>query len=103
MTKKNYSTRNSNFSQVGEAINDLLEHYKLTQKYQETQVVQAWSKIMGAPIASRTKKVYIKNRVLYVELSSAALRNELNYSKSRIMALYYNEFGQQVIDNIVLK
>ena len=56
---------------------------------------------MGAPIAKRTNKLFVKNRTLFVELNSAALKHELSLSKSKIMSIFEEEFGRKLIDDIV--
>ncbi|WPP48848.1 DUF721 domain-containing protein [Catalinimonas niigatensis] len=95
------SGRRAETSTVGEAMRELLDTYKLRAKYDQTQLVNSWERLMGAPIAKRTDKVFIKDRKLYVKLSSAALKQELNMSKSKILSIFLREFGEVIVEDVV--
>src|SRR6187399_1989479 len=55
---------------VGAAIRQLLNSYHIASKFDEANLVTSWERLVGKPIAKRTKKVFIKNKVLFVELDS---------------------------------
>lgn len=95
------SGRKADTSTVGEAMRELLDTYKLKSKYEQTQLINSWERLMGAPIARRTDKLFISDRKLYVKLSSAALKQELNLSKSKILSLFMREFGEVIVDDVV--
>ena len=101
--KSNDKSRKANTLQVKEAIEALLDAYKLKGKYYSSQVVEFWPKLMGAPIASRTKKIYTRDKKLYVYLDSAPLRQELLLSKSKIIQLFEEHVGQGVIEELILR
>jgi predicted nucleic acid-binding Zn ribbon protein len=89
-------------STLGETINDLLEAYKLTGKFKETQVINNWGKVMGMPIANRTGKVFIKDKKLYVEITSPPLKHQLSMAKTKIVELLNQDAGAEVIDEVIL-
>jgi len=101
MRNQNRSNRKSNLSTVSESIQELLKAYRIERKFDATQLTSSWEKLMGEPIAKRTNKLFVKNRTLFVELNSAALKHELNLSKSKIMTIFEEEFGRKLIDDIV--
>lgn len=86
---------------VGDAIQELLSKYKIDHKYAETKLIANWEHIMGKPIAAKTKKIWIKNRKLYVEIASAPLKNELGMARKKITGLLNEDFAKPVIDDIV--
>ncbi len=98
---KNNGPRKSNLSTVSESIQELLKTYRIERKFDATQLTSSWEKLMGAPIAKRTNKLFVKDRTLFVELNSAALKHELSLSKSKIMGIFEEEFGRKLIDEIV--
>ena len=102
MSKKffNRNNRSNEVSSLKEVIDELLSTYKLRGKFNETRLISSWEKIMGKPIASRTVRLFIKDRKLYVRLNSAPLKNELTLSKSKVMSLLEEELGTKVIDDI---
>jgi predicted nucleic acid-binding Zn ribbon protein len=95
------SGRKADTSTVREAMRELLDAYQLKNKYEQTQLINSWERLMGAPIARRTDKLSISNRKLYVKLNSAALKQELNLSKSKILSLFMREFGELIVDDVV--
>ena len=99
--KKYSPLRKSTTSTVGEAINDLLKSYRLNDKFDEKKLIHSWSSLMGKTIANRTGKIYIKNKILCVEINSGPLKNELNMSKSKVKSIIAKEFGDSVIQEIV--
>ncbi|UII33355.1 DUF721 domain-containing protein [Fulvivirga ulvae] len=101
MDKKKYNSRKSDISTVGEAINDLLNNYRLKGKFDEARLVSSWESLMGKTIANRTGKIFIKNQVLFVEINSAPLKHELNLSKSKIIDIFEQEIGRGIIGEII--
>ena len=101
MKKKKYNERKSDVSTVKEAINDLLEGYRLRGKYDEARLLSSWQSMMGKTIADRTGKMYIKNQVLFVEIQSAPLKHELNLSKRKILDILEREIGTGVVAEII--
>jgi hypothetical protein len=93
--------RKADTSSVGDAIRELLDTYKLKSKYEQTQLISSWERLMGTPIARRTDKIFISDRKLYVKISSAPLKQELNMSKSKILAIFLKEFGEVIVDDVV--
>ena len=47
--------------------------------------------------------MHVHNRTLYVQLSSAVLRNELMMLRNDLLRRFNDEFGHPVIDNIVFR
>ena len=93
--------RNSKISTAAEAFKDFLDLYNIQDKFDETRVVSSWAKLMGQPIAKRTQKIYIKDGRLFVKLSSAPLKHELNLSKSKILDLINGKFPKGIVEDII--
>lgn len=98
---KYYNNRKSQTTSVGDAISDLLQQYHIQEKFDEKRLVHSWKKLMGATIANRTSKVFIKNKVLFIELTSAPLKKELSMSKDKIMSIFEKEVGKDIIKEII--
>jgi len=56
---------------------------------------------MGLPISKRTTNLYIRNKRLYVHLSSGPLKQELNQSKAKVIELLNREAGDKVLDDVI--
>lgn len=86
-----------------QAIEEMMQTYRLQGKMDEMKLVNGWEKVMGGVIAKYTRKIHIDNRILYVEINSAALREELSYGRSKMVKLLNAEAGGNVIDDVVLR
>jgi len=84
-----------------EALAQLVDAYRIGGKLNETRVIAAWPKLMGPVVANRTSGMYIRNRKLFVKLTSAPLREELIMAREKIIAALNDEAGAAVIDDVV--
>ncbi|HZI23769.1 MAG TPA: DUF721 domain-containing protein [Chryseolinea sp.] len=89
------------FQSVGQAIRDLLNTYRLSNKYDEANIIESWERLVGKPIASRTRKVFIKNKVLFVEFDSPTMRHDFSLHKAEVLEVFRKEFGEGVITEII--
>ena len=87
---------------VGSAIRQLLNSYHIASKFDEANLITSWERLVGKPIAKRTKKVFVRNKVLFVELDSPSMKHELNMHKAHILDIFKKEFGNDIIKEIVL-
>ena len=93
----------SNASSLKDAINHLMETYGLSDKLRETRLINSWETLMGKSIANHTKGIYIKNKKLYLELDSAALREELSYSKEKLLQILNEEAGAEILKDVIFR
>lgn len=87
---------------IKEAVEKMLEVYKLRRKYDETALIAAWPELMGQAIANRTKQLYIRDKKLFVKVESSVIKNELVLMRSQIIGRLNERAGQVVIEDIVL-
>ncbi len=83
-------------------IEEFLKTFRLEDKIGETRVIAAWEKVVGPMVAKHTQRLSIRNKVLYVKLDSAALRNELMFAREKIVKSLNKEAGNVAITEIVL-
>ena len=86
---------------ISQAILELLKAQHLKPKFDEANVIASWERMVGAAIAKRTKRLYIRNKVLFVELHSPSLKHDLGYHKNHMLELLRKEFGEGVVSEIV--
>ena len=68
----------------------------------ERQVVEKWPEVMGPMIARLTRSVELKNGVLMVRISSAALKAQLFECRRELVEKLNNAVGAHVIDDVRL-
>jgi predicted nucleic acid-binding Zn ribbon protein len=93
----------SNDQSLGNSIREFLQYFRLEDKLNETRLIQSWEKVAGALVAKHTKGLHIRNKILFVRIDSAALRNELCYSREKLIHDLNQEASSDVIEDIVFK
>jgi len=87
---------------IKEAVEKMLEVYKLRRKFDETSLISAWPELMGQAIANRTKQLYIRDKKLFVRVESSVIKNELLLMRTQIIGRLNEHVGQAVIEDLVL-
>ncbi|MBO6077463.1 MAG: DUF721 domain-containing protein [Bacteroidaceae bacterium] len=88
---------------VGGVILQYLREYGLETPLNEHRLIQAWGTLLGPAVSKYTKDLKIYNQVLFVTISSAALRNELMMRRTELVSRLNAHVGAQVITQIVLR
>src|SRR5215475_10818040 len=79
----------------------LMQRFGLRERLRETEVIDAWSKIVGDFIAAHSTPVALRDGILYVRVLQPALHYELEQiSKSEILRKLKQRFGGKTIRNI---
>jgi predicted nucleic acid-binding Zn ribbon protein len=93
-----------NSQNIREIIQEMMQSQPhLSKGIIENRVVQNWPKIMGPTIERATRRVYFSKGVLYVELNSSVVRNELNMLREKIVRSMNQSVGANVVTEIVLR
>lgn len=95
--------RLNNQSTVGDVLKHIIKDSRLQAGMDQVDVREAWKNLMGNGVNHYTKNVVLKGSTLYVELSSAVLREELTHGKSKIIAMINEELKRVVIKEVVLR
>ncbi len=101
MSKDGYFSRKKEVAPLESAFNDLLKAYRLEGKFREKSLVHDWPDLVGKTIADRTTSVFIKDKKLFVKLSSGPIKKELLMNKSKVLTLIEEKYGAGVIDDLV--
>ena len=86
---------------ISQAIQELLKTQHLKPKFDEANVVASWERIVGKSIAKRTKRINIRNKVLFVEMNSPTMKHDMGFHKKEMLELIKKEFGNEVVSEIV--
>ena len=87
---------------IGTALRDFLNSNRLSSKFDEANLIASWEKIAGKPIASRTRKIFIRDKVLFVEFGSSSMKHDFSIHKTAVLDLFRKEFGPSVISDIIV-
>lgn len=83
------------------AFKELLKAYRLEDKFKENQLISSWGEIVGRTISDRTTSVFIKEKKLFVKLSSGPVKKELMLNRSKVMTLIEDKVGKGVVDELI--
>ena len=89
---------------LGDLLKSFVDENNLDKKgLNQVKVRDVWNSQMGPAIAKYTTNLKLKNDVLYVQLSSSVLREELSYGKEKIVKNLNEEMGREIISKLVLR
>jgi predicted nucleic acid-binding Zn ribbon protein len=84
-----------------ELLPKLMQRLGLKERLHETEVIDAWSKIVGDFIAAHSSPVALREGILYVRVLQPALHYELEQvSKINILRKLKKRFGPKTIREI---
>ncbi len=95
--------RRSKTISLAEAMKDYIREMNLEGKLLEVNLISSWEETVGKAISSRTTRIYIKNKILFVYLNSSVVRNELLMLREALRQKMNEKAGSEVIKDIVLK
>ena len=79
----------------------LMQRLGLRERLRETEVIDAWSKIVGDFIAAHSTPVALREGILYVRVLQPALHYELEQiSKYEVLRKLKQRFGAKTIRDI---
>ena len=56
---------------------------------------------MGKAVTKQTQKIYLKNKILFVQFESAILKQELRYTKETIITKLNQAIGNEAIEDLI--
>ncbi|VXC23956.1 RNA-binding protein [Flavobacterium sp. 9AF] len=87
---------------IKEVLQSFVIQNKLETGIDKVKIKETWIQIMGNGVANYTEAIELKNKTLYVRLTSAVLREELSYGREKIVKMINEEMGKEIINKVVL-
>lgn len=79
------------------------ENPALKTSVAEHRAITAWRDLLGEGVSKYTKNIYFRRNVLYVQLTSAVLRAELQMNKNNLIERLNEAAGMHIVKDIVLR
>ncbi|MEZ4919609.1 MAG: DUF721 domain-containing protein [Saprospiraceae bacterium] len=86
-----------------DAMQLMIDQYRLEPQLQETRIKMLWEERMGKTISTYTSKLYLRKNILYVTILSAPLKQELVYGRDKIKKMLNEELGEDLIQDVVIR
>ena len=93
--------RKTNDKTLKEAIEQMMQVYKIKRKYEETGITTAWPELVGKSVANRTKELFIKDKKLFVRIESSVIKNELLMMRVQIIEKINDRANQKIVEEII--
>ena len=87
----------------GELLHDYLDAIDVHKTRKQAKLINSWPEVVGLAVAKRTAGMYIKNRVLFVQMNSSIARSELLMIREGILKALNDRVGMKLIDDIVIR
>ena len=88
---------------VGELLKEMMKAYRMNDKLDETTVKNNWGELVGEMVAKNTDKLYIKNNILYVHITSSVIKLEVSYHVNIILDRVHHLLKNKEIREIKIK
>ena len=91
----------TNDKTLKEAIEQMLQVYKIKRKFDETGITTAWPQFVGKSVANRTKEIFIRDKKLFLRIESSVIKNELVMMRTQIIDKINNEAKSVLVEEII--
>lgn len=98
----NFASKRVEGASLGDVLKKLVNQYGIGEKLVEARVISVWEDVVGKMIARHTVKLYIRKNKLFIQLDSAALKNEIAYARTKLLETIREKTESNLIDEIVI-
>jgi predicted nucleic acid-binding Zn ribbon protein len=95
--------RKSNTQPLKDILREYIDALGHRKKLKEVHITSNWKKLMGPTIARHTQSIFIRKKVMYIQLDSSVVRNELLMRHDSILKHLNDSVGENIIDKIVFR
>ncbi len=95
--------RRSITQSIADVLRDYVRENNIGKKLKEVDIVQSWEELLGKTIAHYTRSIVLRNRILFVEISSSVVKNELFMMREEIKRKLNEKAGEELVDKIIFK
>ena len=95
--------RNYKLKSIKSILESFVEQDNLADGIFNIKIKEAWQKAVEKKIFDYTKEIYVKGDVLFIKVSNPILKQEMLYSRQKVINLINEDLGKELIKKIVLK
>jgi predicted nucleic acid-binding Zn ribbon protein len=93
--------RKANDKPLKEAIEQMLQVYKIKKRYEETGVAAHWPELVGKSVANRTKEIYVHDKKLFLRIESSVIKNELMLMRKQIIDKINEKAKETLVEDVI--
>ena len=95
--------RNYKLKPIKNIIESFVEQDSISDGIFNIKIQKAWENAVEKKILDYTKEIYVKGDILYIKVSNPILKQEILYSRQKVINLINEELEKDLINKIVLK
>ena len=95
--------RNYKLKPIKNIIESFVEQDSISYGIFNIKIQKAWENAVEKKILDYTKEIYVKGDILYIKVSNPILKQEILYSRQKVVNLINEELEKDLIKKIVLK
>ena len=95
--------RNYKLKSIKSIIENFIDQDKISNGIFNVKIKQAWEKAVEKKIFDYTREIYVKKDVLFIKVSNPILKQEILYSRQKVIDLINEDLDKELIKKIVLK
>ena len=88
---------------MGDALREFMDKSRMKPRLNEVRIQENWEQIMGKTISRYTEHLQLIDGKLLISTSVAPLKQELSYSKDKIIKLVNEKLGEPVVREVVIR
>ncbi len=88
-------------STIKNVLDDLVDKFKFKEKFGELSIADAWKNALGDNVARRTQKILVRDRIIFIKVESASLKNELLMNKTTMLQKLNEYVGEVLVDDMI--
>lgn len=88
---------------MGDALRDFMDKSRMKPRLTEVRIRENWEQIMGKTISRYTEGIQLIDGKLMISTNVAPLKQELSYSKDKIIKLVNDMLGEPVVREVVIR
>jgi predicted nucleic acid-binding Zn ribbon protein len=93
--------RKANDKSLKDAIEQMMQVYKIKRKFDETGIIAHWPQLVGKSVANRTKELFIHDKKLFLRIESSVIKNELTMIRAQIIEKINTEAKTDLVNDII--
>jgi predicted nucleic acid-binding Zn ribbon protein len=88
---------------MGDALKEFMDKSRMKPRLTEVRIQENWEQMMGKTISRYTENIQLIDGKLMITTTVAPLKQELNYSKDKIIKLVNEMLGERLVKEVIIR
>ncbi|MBD5268731.1 MAG: DUF721 domain-containing protein [Bacteroides sp.] len=85
---------------IGDVLRSVLDESNMSLRLAELKAGEIWQEMIGSELASKCMRPYVKNGVMSIRVTDAALRHEFHMQRSSMIRAINRRLNANIISDI---